>query len=232
MTKVETSDSLRTYTVLTRRAGRSEVDEIELVPRKVISALAKSDPSWTWLGNDMTASDVHIEIWYPDGVGSATVSMARPSVPNAPSLLAFDLDGITQAIHRLLNMRSGVDNRSAISTEVERLLADMLSDLEDGNSELARALDAAHIRIAFLEGELKGLREAMAMDQPGVQRAKLGVVMALLVALVTGASAGSAQQLIIEANEKPVPAVQDYQQRCENIMVKIDLDDQSHRGGR
>lgn len=210
-----------TYTVVTKRAGAEDDSRVELVPSAVRKRVERLEPSWAWLGSDMTSSDAHLEVWYADGVGTARIWLARPRIEAAPTLLFYDDDGFADAITQLLAWTTSVGVTALISAQVELLLSQMLSDLQVENSALRSALETARIEIAFLEGELKGLREAMAMGRPTVQKAKMKVISAILLALLSGAAAGGTQQAVVELSSTSAPVIHEYHQRCEQVIVMM-----------
>lgn len=78
----------------------------------------------------------------------------------------------------------------AIAIDIERLVAETLQALSEENGILRRELEAARIRIGFLEGQLHALSEAQATGRRRITKAMLGTVAAVLLAAAGGATEG------------------------------------------
>lgn len=99
---------------------------------------------------------------------------------------------------------------------IERLTSIALAALADDRSTLRRELDAAQIRIAFLEGQLAALSEARATGRRGIIRAVLASVAAILLAATTGV-AEAATISALQSEPQEVTAAQ-LAEECRHLL--------------
>lgn len=85
---------------------------------------------------------------------------------------------------------AGRTHTQAIAIGIELFVASALAALREENSELRAELDAARIRVGFLEGQLHALTEAQASGRQKITKAILGGVAAILLAAAGGAAEG------------------------------------------
>jgi hypothetical protein len=117
-----------------------------------------------------------------------------------------------------------------VSVGVEVLVDRALAALRQENSQLRRDLEAANLRVEFLETELHQLTEAKATGRRSLMASTARVVCSVfLAAAMQGATAGAVQgwvtgptQVVVEVPEPSAASAIDFVRECEALLVEVD----------
>jgi hypothetical protein len=165
--------------------------------------------------------DVAVAIFRSEMVsGLLGVLVDGPHVPGGEILLEVDhgddvalRQGLMEALHQCATFNGPGGPAALVAIEVERLVHEINESLRAENSRLREQLEAARIRIGFIEGQLAAINEAKATGRKRILVAALG----LLAATLTGASEAVAGRLL----DGPDVAGQ-LADRCDDVQIVIE----------
>jgi hypothetical protein len=115
-----------------------------------------------------------------------------------------------------------------VTVGVEHLVTHMLDALRDENSRLRQELDAANVRIRFLETAIEQLNEAKATGRKPILYGALGFISGIFVSVAGGAASGVAQGLmtgptnvVVEAPPPEKMSAIEFWRECEALRVEV-----------
>lgn len=126
---------------------------------------------------------------------------------------------LSQYITDQLEAQRAVSSR--LTRDIERLASDLLSALED-NESLREQLQSARIDIDFLRRQVDNLTEAARTGRPGIMRAMVAAVAAILFAATTGIGEAAGGLVIDRYWESPDSSAGEYLERCSEILDEMD----------
>lgn len=121
------------------------------------------------------------------------------------------LDGLVQ---------EAVEQVAQLLRAIERFAHDLRVALDD-NERLRAELERARIDVEFLRRQVDNLTEALKTGRPGITKAMLAAVGAILLAVLTGTAEGGSGAMVDRVFEAPAEAVQ-YFARCEDLTRQMD----------
>lgn len=145
--------------------------------------------------------------------------------PHVPGDIRFELDAddeealqeqLVEGLRRCAwegDPEASIERRVAVA--IEHLVHEFRTALTDENAQLRRELEAAQLRVGFLEDQLAALNEAKATGRKRIMVAAI----AMVTAIVTGASEGAVSRIVQPGTG---PSAEHFVERCDEVRIIIE----------